>query len=427
MNRRPIANLRWWIVGLLFLSTVLNYVDRQTLSILARTIQNDLGLSDTSYARIVQAFLLAYTIAYLLSGRITDRLGTRLSMVTFIVWWSLANMLTAFAASAVTLGLCRFLLGLGEPGNYTVGPKAIGEWFTPRDRGLAYGVFTMGATIGATLAPPLIAWLALTWGWRAAFVVTGAAGLLWAIPWWWLYRSPHEHPRITSAELAGVPARDVAAASTGEASGAGAGAGAREPEGALWRDLLSRRETWLLLLSRLLTDPVWYFYLFWFPKYLTDARGLSLVDVGRVAWVVYLAADVGSVAGGWLSGRFIARGMPPIAARKRLLRLAMLLVLAGPVLAWTPSLAITLLCAGLVALGHLAWQVTLSALVIDRFPPARLATAFGLIAAGSGLGGMISTGVVGWLVTNYSYAPVFLCMGVLHPLALLLVLRVRED
>jgi MFS transporter, ACS family, hexuronate transporter len=415
-TRRRIPHLRWWIVGLLFLSSVVNYVDRQTLSILARTIQNDLGLSDVDYARIVQGFLLTYTIAYLFSGRVTDWLGTRVSMSLFIIWWSLANIGTAFATSFVTLGLWRMLLGMGEPGNWTVGPKALSEWFPPRERGLAYGMFTMGATIGATIAPPIIAWLALSYSWRGAFVITGVLGLLWVVPWLWLYYPPGSHPRITDAERAVVPG--VQAAPSQRAPGA---------EWALWRTLLTQHDTWLLLASRVLTDPVWYFYLFWFPKYLTDTRGLSLVEVGRVAWLVYLAADIGALFGGWLSGRLIDRGHSPLRARKMVLRLVATTILVGPLVAWAPSIPLVLVCAGVVALSQLAWQVTIGALIVDRYPPASVATAFGIVAAGSGLGGMVSTGVVGYLVTNYSYVPVFVGMAALHPIALALVWFVGRD
>jgi ACS family hexuronate transporter-like MFS transporter len=409
-SRRQIANLRWWIVGLLFLSSVINYIDRQTLSVLARTIQDDLGLSDLDYARVVQGFLLTYTVSYLVSGRITDWLGTRVSMVAFITWWSLANIGTAFASSLLTLGLWRMLLGMGEPGNWTVGPKALSEWFQPRERGLAYGMFTMGATIGATVAPPLIAWLALSYSWRGAFVITGILGLLWIVPWLWLYHPPSAHPRLTDPERAMVP--------VGSAPGSG-----RPPRGewALWRTLLTQSDTWLLLGSRVLTDPVWYFYLFWFPKYLTDTRGLSLLEVGRVAWVVYLAADVGALLGGWLSGRLIDRGHAPMTARKMVLRLAAVTILVGPLVAWAPSIPLVLICAGGVALAQLAWQVTIGALIVDRYPPASMATAFGIVAAGSGFGGMVSTGVVGYFVTHYSYVPVFVGMAALHPLALVLV------
>ncbi|MGB9606887.1 MAG: MFS transporter, partial [Bryobacteraceae bacterium] len=204
---RRIPHLRWWITGLLFASTVINYVDRQTLSILARTIQNELGMSELDYAHVVQAFLLAYTVAYLLAGRITDWLGARLSLALFLGWWSLADLLTGLARSAFSLGVLRFLLGLGEAGNYTAAPKAVSEWFLPRERALAVGIYTAGAMVGATISPPLISWLGGAFGWRMAFVATGAMGLLWLIPWLWLYREPWRHPRISAEEAAHVPPR----------------------------------------------------------------------------------------------------------------------------------------------------------------------------------------------------------------------------
>ena len=411
---RKIPNLRWWIVALLFLSTVINYVDRQVLSVLARTIQDDLGMSDLQYANVVQAFLLAYTLAYLIAGRVTDWLGTRVSMVVFIVWWSLANMLTALSQSAFSLGAFRFLLGFGEPGNYTVAPKAVSEWFQPKERALAVGIYTAGATIGATIAPPLIVFLAAQYGWRGAFVVTGALGLLWVIPWLLLYRNPREHPRITPGELALIE---------GDAQPDPAGAGHAQP--LPWREILTRREVWLLTITRLITDPVWYFYLFWFPKYLTDARGLTLLQVGALAWVVYLAADLGSILGGWSSGRLIRRGYDPISARKRVMTGAGLLLPFTVLVAFVPSVYAALALAAVAALAHLTWLVTLTTLATDLFPKATVASVFGVIAAGSGLGGLISTGIVGRLVTDFSYTPVFVIMAVLHPLALLLIWRVR--
>jgi ACS family hexuronate transporter-like MFS transporter len=239
-------------------------------------------------------------------------------------------------------------------------------------------------------------------------------GLLWVIPWLWLYRPPHEHPRLTDAERVLVPP-PAPTSTTGDA------------EWTLWRTLLTQRDTWLLLGTRVLTDPVWYFYLFWFPKYLTDTRGLSLIEVGRVAWVVYLAADLGALGGGWLSGRLIDRGYAPVAARKLVLRIAATTILVGPLVAWAPSIPLVLLCAAVVACSQLAWQVTIGALIVDRYPPASVATAFGIVAAGSGFGGMVSTGIVGYLVSNYSYVPVFVTMALLHPLALALVWFLRGD
>jgi ACS family hexuronate transporter-like MFS transporter len=408
-----IPYLRWWITALLFLSTVINYVDRQTLSILARTIQNDLGMSDLDYAHVVQAFLLAYTLAYLLAGRVTDLLGTRLSLALFLGWWSLANLLTAFARSALSLGVFRFLLGLGEAGNYTAAPKAVSEWFQPKERALAVGIYTAGAMVGATISPPLISWLGGNFGWRMAFVATGGLGLLWLAPWLWLYREPWRHPRITPEEAASVLARPPAPA-------------ARRSEWQSWKEAASYRAAWLLMSARLLTDSVWYFYLFWFPKYLMDARGLSLAEVGRVAWVVYLAADLGSVIGGALSGRLIRRGHAPVRARLYVMGSAALLAPLGALMALRPPLEIALLLAALVSFCHLTWQVTLTALVVDLIPQRIVATVFGLVAAGSGLGGLLSTDAIGRLVTAYSYAPVFALMAVLHPAAFLLVRTLRR-
>ncbi len=411
--KRRIPHLRWWITGLLFASTVINYVDRQTLSILARTIQNELAMDDLDYAHVVQAFLLAYTVAYLLAGRVTDWLGTRASLALFLGWWSLANMATGLVRNAYQLGLCRFLLGLGEAGNYTAAPKAVSEWFLPKDRGLAVGIYTAGAMVGATISPPLISWLGGTWGWRAAFFATGALGLLWLIPWWWLYREPWRHPRITAEEAAQTPARPAAA----QCQGSGWN---------LWKEAFSSRAAWLLMSARLLTDPVWYFYLFWFPKYLMDARGLTLSGVGKVAWVVYLAADLGSVIGGALSGRLIRRGDRPVAARLKVMGGAALLAPLGALVALRPPLEIVLLLGALVSFCHLTWQVTLTALAVDLFPSRIVATVFGLIAAGSGLGGLLSTDAVGRLVSAYSYAPVFALMALLHPCAFAVARNVKR-
>lgn len=413
---KKIPRLRWWIIGWLFLSTVLNYTDRQTLSILARTIQDDLRMSDLDYAAVVQAFLLAYTAGYLVSGRIVDWLGVRASMAWFITWWSIANMLTAFSRSAFSLGAFRFLLGLGEPGNYSACLKAATEWFPAKERGLAIGIYSTGSTIGATIAPPLIALMTAYYGWRMTFVVTGAAGLLWALPWLWLYRAPREHPRVTAAEFALLDAEAEADANEGR----------KESEWQRWKLLLRTRDTWLLAALRFLTDPVWYFYLFWFPKYLTDARHLTLAQVGALIWVVYLAADLGGLLGGWASGRLIRRGLTPADARKRVMTVSACLMPLSPLVAVAPSVWMALLFASLAAFAHFAWLVSNSALTTDVFPKRSVATVFGIIASGSALGGLVSTGLVGRLVTNWSYTPVFILMGALHPLALFCAGRIGK-
>jgi MFS transporter, ACS family, hexuronate transporter len=388
--------LRWWILGLLFLSTVLNYVDRQTLSILAPVIQKDLHFSDTSYSAIVQVFLLAYTLAYLVAGRVTDRLGTRWSMALFLGWWSVANLLTGLARSARQLGSFRFLLGLGEAGNYTAAPKAVGEWFPPRERGLAIGIYTAGAMIGATIAPPMIAGLSGTLGWRAVFFVTGIVGLVWLFPWLMVYRKGP----VDEAE------REAPAV-----------------EGSMWRSVLTDRRAWLLMFSRLLSDPVWYFYLFWFPKYLLGARGLTLAQVAHIGWVVYLAAGIGTLAGGLFSGVLIRRGIrTSVAYRYTMLATACLMPLS-PLCALVSSSTLAIGIASIIAFAHMSWLVTLTATIVELYPPSLVGRAAGLIAAGSGFGGMVSSEIIAYYVTHGGYRPVFFLMAVLHPVAIVVLWR----
>jgi ACS family hexuronate transporter-like MFS transporter len=389
---RP-GRLRWAILALLFCATVLNYIDRQTLSILASRVQRDLGITNIGYAHIVQCFLIAYTISYLITGWVTDKLGARLTLALCLGWWSLANMATGLVRNATELGITRVLLGVGEPGVYTAGPKAVSEHFEPAQRGFAFGVYTAGAMVGATLAPPLIGGLALTYGWRSAFVVTGGLGFVWVAAWLLIYRSPP-----------------------------GSDGPARTREPIAWGPILRDRAVWGLALSRMIADPVWYFYLFWFPKYLTDERGLSLMSIAKLAWIVYLAADIGSVGGGWFSGRLIRRGISPPRSRMIAMGLAACLAPFGMLIATHVGIAPTLALGALVAFAHLVFQINMGTLIVDIYPVRTIATVFGLIAAGSGLGGMISTQLVGWLIAGGSYDRVFLLMGLLHPLAFLAAL-----
>jgi ACS family hexuronate transporter-like MFS transporter len=390
---------RWIILGLLFFASVINYIDRQSLSILARTIQNELAISDLGYSQVVQLFLFAYMLSFLVSGWITDRLGVRVSMTLFIAWWSIANMLTGLASSLRALGTARFLLGAGESGLYTVAPKVVGEHFAPAQRGFAVGVYTAGATIGATIAPPLIAMLALSYGWRGAFFVTGALGLFWIIPWLIFYR-PAVRDAVTPTTTVVEPA-----------------------ETWTWRDVFFCREALLLLGARILTDPVWHFIMFWFPKYLSDVHKMPLPEMGRIAWIVYLAADVGCLAGGLLAGRFIQRGLRPADARKWTMTLAAMLIPCSALVPLFEARWAIITLVSIIALAHMTWVVTLTTLAVDLFPARRLGSIFGVIAAGSGLGGMLFTNLVGRLVTHVSYTPVFVIMGCMHPIALVLIWR----
>jgi MFS transporter, ACS family, hexuronate transporter len=379
---------RWAILALLFLAGVLNYVDRQVLSILAPRVQSDLGIDDLGYAHIVQCFLFAYSASYLVAGWVTDKLGTRLALALCLGWWSAANIATGLMRGAISLGIGRILLGLGESGLYTAAPKAIGEHFEPELRGLAFGLFTSGAMIGATVAPPLIGGLAITYGWRAAFVVTGAVGFVVVAAWLIAYR----RPSVTVLEAGTADTID-------------------------WGPILRDPTVWTLATARLIADPVWYFYLFWLPKYLADARGMSLLAIAQLAWLVYLASDIGSVGGGWFSGWLIRRGGTPVRSRMIAMTIAAALAPFGMLIAAGVGIGPTLALAALVAFAHLVFQVNMGTLIVDLYPQRTVSTVFGIIAAGSGLGGIFSTQLVGNLASGGSYDRVFLMMGLLHPLA----------
>jgi MFS transporter, ACS family, hexuronate transporter len=381
---------RWGIAILLFLSTVINYIDRQTLSVLAPTLTKELGISDQQYSNVLTAFLAAYTVMYVGSGFIVDRWGTRRSLSVFMVWWSTANMLHALVRGPWSLGAFRFLLGAGESGNFMAAFKGVSEWYAPKDRAFINGLIQAGASVGAVIAPPVITVLAFHYGWRFAFVATGALGIVWLVPWLLVTRHAEALP-----VPAGPPRR--------------------------WQETLRYRQTWGLLAARFLSDPVWWFYLFWLPKYLVDQRGFTVAEMGMLAWMPYLTADAGSLAGGWLSGQLIRRGWKPVDARLAwMLPFAALMPLSmavGFVESRTVSLA--LIC--VVTFAHMGWKTNQATLTNDIYPREVVGTVAGLLAFGNGLGGTLFTALTGWMVVQFSYASVFVLMGLLHPISYLLV------
>jgi len=402
-----IKNLRWWIVGLLFFAAVLNYVDRQTLSALAPTIQKDLGMDDQDYANVVNIFLVAYTIAYLLSGRIADKLGTRKGMFVFVAWWSVANALTAAANSITSLGAYRFALGLGEAGIWPAASKAVSEWFPKMERAFAIGLYTMGATIGATIAPYIVIplatynyassfpaitdWLGQGTGWRLAFIITGVAGLVWLIPWLLVYRQPQKSKLITEAELK-LLSDDAATDDPADS--------ARENTWT-WKQVFLFRGTWLLLIGRLITDPVWYFYQFWFPKYLSSDRHLSQEQL-KITWVIYAAAGVGSLLGGWLSGRLVKRGVSPVKSRLWIMLGCAFIMPLSPFISEVTGLNLAMTITVCAVMASLAWLINISSLVLDVVPRHSLGTVFSVVAAGSTIGGIMMNTIVAAMVSGTS-------------------------
>jgi ACS family hexuronate transporter-like MFS transporter len=397
-----IPHLRWWIAGLLFLSTVINYVDRQALSILAPALTKELEISPIAYSNILTAFLAAYTVMYVGSGFLVDRWGTRWALAAFVIWWSLANMAHGLAQGVWSLGVLRFLLGMGESGNFMAAFRAVSEWYTARERALVHGLIQGGAAIGAILAPPSITWIHAHHGWRAAFVVTGALGLVWVVLWLLLYHAPERHPYLTESE------RTLLLAEAPDPKQAGTVA---------WRELLRQPQTFGLLVARFLSDPVWWFYLFWLPNYLVDQRGYTMAEMGMWAWMPYLSADLGALVGGWLSGRLVASGRGAIAARMLVMLPFACVMPLSLAIHHAPSRAMTIGLICVVTFSHMAWKTNQNTLTNDVFPRRLIGTASGLLAFGTGLGGTLFTWMTGRVVEWFGYEAIFVVMSVLHPLS----------
>jgi ACS family hexuronate transporter-like MFS transporter len=409
-----LRGLRWWIAGLIFLATLINYVDRLTISVLAPVITSDLHLTNTEFGGIVTWFLLAYTISQGLSGKLYDRVGAKRGFVSSIVVWSIAAMAHAFARGLASLSALRFVLGLGEAGNWPGAAKTVAEWFPIRERAFGMAIFNSGAAIGSVLAPPLIVWLSLSYGWQTTFIVTGSLGFAWLALWLLFYQTPDRHKWLGEQERQlireGQRAEDAVDALN------------TEPSAPLpWRELLRYRQVWAIILARFLTDPVWWLYISWLPKYLADARGFSLVKIGLFAWVPYVAADAGSLSGGWLSGYLIARGWSVDRSRKVVILIAALLMPAGIFAAFANDAMVALALIGVVLFGFQVWINNVQTLPSDFFSDKAVASVAGLGGTGAGIGSIIFTFSTGWVVDHFSYVPVLVAAGLLAPLGTLVL------
>ncbi len=409
-----LRGLRWWIISLIFLATLINYIDRLTISVLAPVITRDLGLSNTEFGGIITWFLLAYTISQSLSGKLYDRVGTKRGFVVSVVVWSIAAMAHAFARGLASLSALRFILGLGEAGNWPGAAKTVAEWFPIRERAFGMAIFNSGAAIGSVVAPPLIVWLSLTYGWQTTFLVTGALGFGWLVLWLVFYETPDRHKWLGEDERRLIREGQ-------QVEGAGA-ALATEPAVPLkWRELLRYRQVWAIVLARFLTDPIWWLYISWLPKYLADARGFSLVKIGLFAWVPYVAADAGSLSGGWLSGHLISRGWSVDRARKFVILIAALLMPAGIFAAFADDAMVALALIGVVLFGFQVWINNVQTLPSDFFSDKAVASVAGLGGTGAGIGSMIFIFSTGWIVDHFSYVPVLVVAGLLAPLGTLVL------
>ena len=377
---------KWWMLSFAFLATVINYLNRQTLSVMAPVLLQQFRISATSYSRIVFAFMLAYTFMNGVSGRLLDRLGTKIGYGLTIAFWSGAELLNALTAGALSLGIFQFLLGVGEAGNYPAGVKLITEWFPPEERSQASGIFNSGASIGAILAPPLLAWIMLAHGWRTAFVVIGLLGFVWLAGWLAIYREPQ-------------------AASAGDQAD-------RLP----LKTLLRSRFLWQFTLSKVFSDPVWYFYIFWVPQYLRVAHSFTLRQIGETAWIPFFTATLGNLAGGAVFTGLSRAGAVPATARRIAILIFTVLMVPAIFVGAISGAAGCIALISVATFGYSGALANLLAIPGDVFPKGAVASIWGFASMGSGIGGMIFSLLTGWLVDHYSFRPVFILFGVI-PLA----------
>jgi len=386
------------LVALLLGETTINFIDRQVVSVLAPTLRTEFHLSNSNYAAIVNAFLVTYAVSYTFAGWVLDRLGVGRGLTLAITWWSGAGMLTAFASGPLSLGFFRSILAIGEGGAWPAFAKAAALWVPPESRTLVIGICNSGSSLGAMLAPPLVAYITLHASWRAAFVATGALGFLWVFAFI-LFQKFHPEMRRAEIELAAGPA----------------------PSGLQWGDLVRYRQTWAVFFCRFFADPLWYFYVFWIPEFLTRERGLNLAAIGAVAWIPFLVADLSNFAGGYLTMRLQKAGWSPNRTRKTLMAIA---ALASPigicaVFAHTVFWTIALICIAIFF--WMWWSISVHTLPGDYFPPRAVASVYGIAGTGSTLGSVISTWSVGkTLDITHSYVPVFVGIGVLMPVAMVI-------
>lgn len=397
---RRTDGLKWWVCGWLLVATALSFLDRQVLSVLAPKVTARLGMSNSDYSDVNTAFLVSYSIMFLLGGRLMDVAGARPGLAVSVGVWSLASALHGAVQSAWQLGACRFLLGAGEGGCFPGAAKAVAETFPKRERALAMGIAIGGASLGAVAAPPVTVRLAAALGWRGPFVLSGLIGAVWVAVWWLLTRD-----------------RDgLAVGPTDEAEVQAA------PELVPLRALLGRADVWGLAVVRFIVDPVFYFYMFWIPKYLVDVRGVSLQTVGAVAWVPFLALGVSNAAGGWASDALVRRGAGPWRARVGLMAAAAVLTVASGFAGRLEGLRDAIAVMSLLMLAHGFWITNYVTLISERYPDGAVGTVMGLTGAVGAVGGMLANTAIGRVVDQFSYGPVWVASGLMYPLALAVLL-----
>lgn len=398
------GHVRWTICALLFFATTINYIDRQVLGILAPTLQKDIGWNQIDYGYIVTAFQAAYAIGLVTMGRFIDKVGTKIGYGVSIFVWSIAAMGHALVRTVFGFGVARFVLGLGESGNFPAAIKSTAEWFPKKERALATGLFNSGANIGAVIAPLVVPWLTLMWSWREAFIFTGALGFIWVILWIIFYQIPRNHKKLTKEELAYIESDPP------------------EPESEKipWASLLKHKQTWAFVIDKFLTDPIWWFYLYWLPLFLNQRYKLDLAQIGLPLIVIYTMTSIGSIGGGWLSGAFIKRGWSINKGRKVVMLICAIvivpIVFASVVPEWWAVILI-----GIAAAAHQGWSANLFTTASDMFPKRAVASVVGLGGMAGAIGGMLIATAAGIILQfTGSYVALFIVCGTVYLLALLI-------
>lgn len=411
MKTVQISGLRWYIAVILFLATVICYIDRLTISILAPVIKIDLNLTNVEYAAITTWFLISYSVFQSVFGGIYDKYGTRKVFSFAIVIWSVSAMLHAFAKGFRGFAFYRFVLGIGEAGNWPGSIKAIAEWFPSKQRAFGLSIVNTGAALGSVLAPPLVAFLQIKYGWKTTFIATGALGFFWLILWLLVYRKPSKHKWLTQKEREFIHSDepdlsviiDVMPKRT-------------------WKELLKLKQVWGIILARFFGDPIWWLYLIWLPSYLYDVRGYSIKEIGTFAWLPFMASAIGSLTGGWLSGYLIGKGKSVNFSRKIAIIIPTFFMVLGIGAIYAPTAMGALFLMSIVLFGFQFWVNNVQTLASDYFSVNEVGRVTGMAQTGAGLGAVTFTMLIGWIVDHFSYSPVLVIGGLLGPIATLAIL-----
>ncbi|UCF39031.1 MAG: MFS transporter [Acidobacteriota bacterium] len=407
MDQSPqgIGRYRWLICALLFFATTINYIDRQVIGILKPLLEDELGWSEIDYSNIVLAFQVAYAMGYAIAGRIMDRVGVRVGYGMAVFWWSLAAMAHAAVRSVLGFSVVRFALGFAEGGNFPAAVKSVSEWFPKKERAFATGIFNAGSNVGALVTPLIVPWLAVTYGWQSAFLVTGALGFCWLVVWAIVYRAPNEHPRLSRSELAYIQSDPP-----------------DPPVRISWAALLKYRQTWTVVVGMFLSGPIWWFYLFWIPDFLHKQHGLNLLELGPPLVVIYLMTDVGSIGGGWLSSWLISRGASVNLARKVAMGVCALCVVPVFLAATIPHLWVATILIGLAASAHQGFSANLFTLASDMAPRRVVSSIVGLGGMAAAIGGMFIAKLAGHVLQwSGSYFPLFVIASCAYVVNLILI------